>query len=87
MKMTNHHQFYRDFFCLILTFDLSFLWNLGATYSSTLISMVLGLMTGAEAGCCMERKAWIDLTSESYPESAIVLPLAASLNAAIHRAY
>ena len=61
--------------------------NLGATYSSAMISIELGLMAGAEAGDCMLRKALMELTSASYPESAKVLPLAAHLQAASHCAY
>ena len=41
-----------------LTFDLLFRENLEATYSSTWISKVAGLMTGWLAGCCIERNAW-----------------------------
>lgn len=46
-----------------------------------------GLMAGAGAGFCMARKAKIELTSASYDASAIVLPLAARRQAAIHLAY
>ena len=42
-----------------LTFDFIFLRNLGATYSSRrLLSIVVGLMTGWLAGCCIDRKAY-----------------------------
>ena len=51
------------------------------------MSRVEGLITGWLAGCCIERKAWMALTSESYPESAIVLPLAAIRQAASHLEY
>ena len=39
--------------------------NLGATYSSAMISTELGLMAGADAGDCMLRKALMELTSAS----------------------
>ena len=61
--------------------------NLGATYSSAVISMEFGLIAGAEAGDCMLKKALIEFTSASNPESAKVFPFAANLQAASHWAY
>ena len=39
--------------------------NLGATYSSAMISMEFGLMAGEEAGDCILKNAFIELTSAS----------------------
>ena len=66
---------------------LSFLRNRGATKSSDWKLIWLGAIAGLSDGCCIFKKAWIDLTSESYELSAIVLPFDASLQAAIHLAY
>merc|ERR1712107_911580 len=49
--------------------------------------MEAGLMAGADAGDCMDRNAFIELTSISKLESAKVFPLAASLLAASQLAY
>merc|ERR1712200_222326 len=69
------------------SFDLIFFEKRGATYSSGLMSTEAGLMAGAAAGACIERNALIELTSISKLESANVLPLAASLQAANQLAY
>ena len=61
--------------------------NLGATKSSTSRLMSDVLMAGDCDGCCMLRKLRIDCVSDSYELSAIVLPLDARRNAAIHLAY
>jgi len=39
------------------TFDLIFLANLGATYSSGLISIEAGFIAGLAAGDCIDRNA------------------------------
>ena len=51
------------------------------------MSKVAGLIAGWLAGCCIDKKAMMDLTSASYPESAMVFPFAANLDAANHLAY
>ena len=57
------------------------------TKSAGCRSTWLALMTGVWAGCCMDRKALMEATSDSYELSAIVFPLEASRHAAIHLAY